>query len=342
MMNYINLSQFKIGRKQQAGVMSVYPLLADDVATPLANFEDVKFRGTSGYGTMVFENNSEFPFIIPTGYAIMTKQAAQDHALPFASLLAPKTVRSINEACCIQQTQCGYIDGNKVKANDFSILPLYIRKKHFEDVVKGRQNHASIDVASLPFTCLWGHISEFQKDLVKKSEGNLIYFFNKFMDKLTRFNAEFEVVDGQRGAIIMLNNKIVGIEVAPTHVYWKTVWNSLIRDCYGSEVVRLTMQNLIEEFKTSQEMDIDISDCKSIEEIQKAFDDFYMEESKRVTAKLDDLDSIETLEANKSNEVIRENSHGTLTYHIMKAKNRNIYGEAYCDKDQMIYCSVLF
>ena len=131
MMNYINLSQFKIGRKQQAGVMSVYPLLADDVATPLADFEDVKFIGTSDYGTMVFENKSELPFIIPTGYSVITKQLAQDHALPFASLLAPNTVRSIDEACCIQQTQGGYIDGSKVK--EFSILPLYIRKKHFEE-----------------------------------------------------------------------------------------------------------------------------------------------------------------------------------------------------------------
>lgn len=342
MMNYINLSELKIGRKQQAGVMSVYPLLAEDVNTSLANFEDIKFKGTSEYGTMVFENKSELPFIIPTGYSVITKQLAQDHALPFASLLAPNTIRNIDEACCIQQTQGGYIDGSKV--TEFSILPLYIRKKHFEEYVVGRGNHGNINVnvSSLSFSRLWDCISSFQKDLVKKSEGNLVYFFNKFMDKLTQFNAEFEVVDGQRGAIIMLNDRIVGIEVAPTHKYWKTIWNSLIRDCYGSEVIRLTMLNLIEEFKTSQELDMDINGCKSVEEIQKAIDAFYTEDSKKVADKIKDLESMEAVEVPASNSLIKENSYGDVTYHIFKVKDKSIYGEAYCDKDQMIYCSVLF
>ena len=145
------------------------------------------------------------------------------------------------------------------------------------------------------------------------------------MDKLIRFNAEFEVVDGQRGAIIMINDKIVGIEIAPTHDYWKTVWNSLVRDCYGSEVIRLTMLNLIEEFKTSQELDMDISNCQSI------------------ATKIKDLDTtLEALEVPKYNNIIQENSYGNLSYHIVKAKNTDIYGEVYCDKNQMIYCSVLF
>lgn len=339
-MNYINLSEFQIGRKQQSGVMSVYPLIAEDVDTPLANFDDVKFNGTSNYGTMVFANTSEHPFIIPTGYSIITKQLAQDHALPFASLLAPNSARYIDEACCIQQTQGGYINGSKVK--EFSILPLFIRKKHLEGYVVGKGKQKNLEIGDLSFHRLWGYISDFQSDLVKRNEGNLVLFFNKFMDKLTRFNAEFEVVDGQRGAIIMLNDKIVGIEVAPTHVYWKTVWNSLIRDCYGSEVIRLTMQNLIEEFKTSQKLDLDISDCKSIEEIQKAIDDFYQNDSKAIEAKLKDLENLEVIEVPKSHRVIKENSHGDISYHIVKATNAKIYGEVYCDKDRMIYCSLLF
>lgn len=339
MVNLANLSQFKIGRKQQAGIMSVYPLLADDVATPLASFKDIKFRGTVAYGCMSFENNSEFPFIIPTGYAIITKQRAQDHALPFASLLPPNSIRSIFKACCIQQTQPGYIDGSKV--TEFSILPLYIRKKHFEAYVKGEQR-ININTRSLDFNRLWPYISEFQQDLVKKGEANLVYFFNKFMDKLLRFNAEFEVVDGQRGAIIMLNDKIVGIEVAPTHEYWKTVWNSLIRDCYGSEVVRLTMLNLIEEFKTSQELDMDISNCKSIEEIKKAIEAFYQEDSKRLADKIKDLTSMEIAEVPATNKLIKENSYENITYHIIKVKDSSIYGEMYYDGDTMIYCSLLF
>lgn len=338
-MKYVNLSEFQIGKKQQAGVMSVYPLFAEDVDTELATFEDIRFNGTSGYGTMVFTNSSDLPFILPTGYSIITKQLAQDHALPFASLLAPDSKRYINEACCIQQTQGGYIDGSKVK--EFSILPLYIRKKHFETNIfqKGRK---PLEMSPTDFARLWQHISDFQSKLVKRNEGNLVLFFNKFMSQLTQFNAEFEVMDGQRGAVIMLNDKIVGIEVAPTHAYWKTIWNSLIRDCYGSEVIRLTMQNLIEEFKASQEQEMDLSHCKSIEEIETAIADYYKANVRELEAKLEGLNELETIEVAKSKDVIRNNSYGDIAYHIIKAKDKGIYGEVYCDNDRMIYCSLLF
>lgn len=338
-MKYINLSEFQVGRKQQAGVMSVYPLFAEDVKTPLAKFEDIKFHGTSGYGTMVFTNQSEHPFILPTGYAIITKQLAQDHALPFASLLAPESKRHIHEACCIQQTQGGYIDGSKVKS--FFILPLYIRKKHFEQTVFPRGKNP-LWKSPIDFARLWKHISDFQSKLVKRNEGNLVLFFNKFMEQLTQFNAEFEVLDGQRGAVVLLNDKIVGIEVAPTHEYWKTVWNSLIRDCYGSEVIRLTMQNLIEEFQASQELAVDFSGCDSIEAIESAIEKHYQKGIQDLKERLEDIGRLETIEVDGSKDVIRNNSFGNIAYHIVKAKDADIYGEVYCDKDSMIYCSLLF
>lgn len=339
-MKYIDLSKFKIGRKQQVGIMSVYPLFADDVETSLAAFEDIKFDGTIEYGTMVFTNKSDYPFIIPTGYSIITKQLAQDHALPFASLLEPNSRKEIEVACCIQKTQCGFIDGKRLK-EEFSILPLYIRKQHFKKTIFP---NGKIPVAiDNDFSRLWKHISDFQRDLIQNDTANLVLFFNKFMDKLTRFNAEFEVLDGQRGAVILLNDRIVGIEIAPTHAYWKTVWNSLIRDCYGSEIIRLTMQNLVEEFKTSTELDLDLSNCKSVEEIEKAIEVYYEKDKESFENKLREFDSIDDiLEIPKHKSIIEDNCYNNISYHIFKAKDKEIYGEVYCDGDKMIYCSVLF
>ncbi|MFW6015511.1 MAG: ARPP-1 family domain-containing protein [bacterium] len=339
----INLSEFKIGTKQQAGIMSVHPLLADDVDTKLATFDELKFNGTCEYGTMIFESLSEHPFIIPTGYSVITKQAAQDHALPFASLIKPNSKRTIEEACCIQQTQSGFIDGNKVK--DFSILPLHIRKQHF--VRYAYNNNNTLDFKEwYSFNRLWDCIYDFQKGLIESGDANLVLFFNKYMDKLMKFNAEFEVVDGQRGAIIMMNDKVVGIEVAPTQKYWKTIWNNLIRDCYGSEVLRLTLNNMINEineFEDSGILAMLLDKCNTIEKMEKVIDFYYENERLKGKDILDSYSNKELIESvlNGDDMLFELNSYKDISYHIFNIKGTNSYGEMYKDNDRLIYLSLI-
>jgi len=342
-MKFKNLLEgLKFGVKQQSGIMSVIPLLGDDVTDKLASFEDIKFRGTSDYGTMVFHNNSDKPFIIPTGYSIITKQLAQDHALTFASLLRPQMTQSYNNACCIQQTQGGYIDGNSLK-EEFSILPLFVRKQHFHEYIKPNQkgNNEYLSFNRDDFSRLWPIISEFQSKLIQRSEGNIVLFFNKFVDQLNKFNAEFEVVPGQRGAIILLNDKIVGIEVAPTQEYWKTVWNSLIRDCYGAEVVRRTMLNLVKEFEKSQETELNLDDCLTIDDIEKALERHNEDAVEKAEDLVEEIlkNEIETLSDNDP--LVRQNSYEDFHYTLLKVKGQPIYGEVYTEDDAVVYASIL-
>lgn len=330
----------EIGTKQQSGIMSVYPLIGEDITDELASFKDIKFKGTVAYGTMIFGNNSEKPFIIPTGYSIITKQLAQDHGLPFATLINANTKHEIvNVACCIQQTQGGYINGDTLKEN-FSILPLYIRKEHFVKYFK--ESNDELLFEPLFFNRLWGIISSFQNKLVKNNVGNVVLFFNKFMDKLTQFNAEFEIVEGQRGAIIMLNDKIVGIEIVPTHEYWKTVWDSLIRDCYGSEVIRLTMNNLIEEFEKSRELELNLENCLTIEDIEKTIKIHENKEKDLLLKSLNEIISEKLVFVDKNKKLILRNSNDDLYYNLFKIKDKKIYGESYINKvGKMIYLSML-
>ncbi|QUH21741.1 ARPP-1 family domain-containing protein [Alkaliphilus sp. B6464] len=332
---------FKIGTKQTSGVMSVYPLISEDRTDALASFEDIKFNGTTSYGTMVFSNNSEKPFIIPTGYSIITKQLAQDHALPFATLIKGNdNHRDINTACCIQQTQCGFIDGDKLKEN-FSILPLFIRKGHFDKYF--RVNNSQLNMNNFDdFSRLWTIISSFQKGLVKESYGNIVLFFNKFMDKLTQFNAEFEVVEGQIGAVVMLNDKIVGIEVAPTHEYWKKIWNSLIRDCYGSEVIRLTMNNIVKEFEKSRELKLDLENCLTIKDIEKAIQNHENQNKDSLMKSLEKVLFSQFVYLSQKNRFVVANSDDNVSYAAFKASDKRAYGEAYVDKDgKLLYLSML-
>lgn len=334
----LDFSNLKIGKKQQVGVMSVFPLIGEDVKTKLSSFEDIDFIGTDDYGEMVFKNNGEYPFMLPSGYSIMTKQQAQDHALPLSTLLPAKEVRCIKEACCIEATMPGYIDGKKVKG--FNMLPIYIRKRHLEDFFKNYRKGSCFNLKN--YSRLWEYIFDFQSKLIDSGREDLVLFFNKFMNELIKFNAEFEVVKGQRGAIILINDKVIGIEVVPTQKYWKTIWNSLIRDCYGSEVIRLVKQNLIENFKDYKECDIKLDDCKSISEIRERLEDYYNNERKKIEKKLHLICKAMVNEV-QGEDIIALNSDKNLSYHIFKLFNKDVYGEVYQDNNNnVIYCSMLF
>lgn len=335
------LDGFAFGEKQEVGVMSVIPLLDKDATNSLASFEDVEFLKTTDYGNMVFKNNTDKPFIIPTGYSVITPQAAQDHGLTSAHLLQPQEYRDIDGACCIEQTQGGYIDGRSVK--DFHLLPLYVRKNHFNRNMRVRGNDSTQHLHMMDdcFSRLWPIISEFQSNLVQKNEAHIVYFFNKFVDKLNQFNAEFEVVEGQRGAIIMLNNEIVGIEVAPTQEYWNVIWHKLIRDCYGSEVVRLTMSNLIKEFKEHHDSSLSLEEAATIEDIRSKLEDYQQKEQQKVMEALEELLHLDVILANNDQSFVKSNEYNNIKYHMFKVKNKKTYGEVYTEEDKVIYASVV-
>jgi hypothetical protein len=332
------LNGLTFGVKQEVGMMSVIPLLGENIANNVASVNELKFDGTSGYGTMVFTNETDKVGIVPTGYCVMTTQTAQDHGTPFSALIPPQSRRkNVEHACCIEQTQPGYIDGSSVK--HFNFLPLEVRKKNFEKYIM-RMSANSYD--ALSYNRLWTLISDFQRELVKKEQAHLIWFFNKFMDKLNQFNAEFEVVPNQRGAIIMLNNKVVGIEIAPTHEYWKSVWNQLIRDCYGSEIIRLTTLNLINEYKANQKLELNLNDCKSIEDIEKAILGHNQSQNETM------LENVNVTLSNKYSEIKnysvinQRNKYNDIEYMIFSAEDKKSYGELYSSNEGVLYCSMLF
>lgn len=329
----LDLNKFSIGNKQTVGIMSVYPLIAEDEKTNLAMFEDIKFNGTINYGQMSFTNNSDNVFILPTGYSIMTKQAAQDHALTFASLLRPKENKVFKNACCIQQTQGGYIKGEDNM--EFSILPLYIRKQVLKNFRVSNNDYDNYN----DFSRLWDNIREFQKKLTNQHDSNLIHFFNKYLDRLATFNAEFECVPNQRGAIISINDKIIGVEIVPTHEYWSKIWSSLIRDCYGSEVLRLTELKIIKTFKDNVKNKLDLSECSNVSDIKNVLEDLKNKETKDGLEILKNISNFEYKE--QSHKALdNQNSFENLKYNVIKGKG--VVGEVYKENENLIYLSLLF
>ena len=324
----LDLSRYTIGQKQESGVMGVYPILGADCKYNLASFEDVDFEGTVSYGEMSFSNNSEFAFILPSGYAIISKQLAQDHALPQAEILAKKEKNQVlKRACCVQQTQCGYL--NPSKSSDMRFLPLHIRKNYLADRLKNKKSWDS------SFSRLWGYITSFQDDLVKEGVGNLVLFFNKYMEKLSTFNAEFEYVEGQIGAIITINDEIVGIEIAPNAEYFKTIWNSLIRDCYGSEIIRRIKEDSISIFEDSIKTNLVLDECKTLEDVINAVSLHSEENKQKGLGILKDV-------GNKVFSTTSNKVFDGLNYSVLQDKTT--FGETFIDEknNELVYLSLIF
>ena len=327
------LSDLTIGEKQQAGIMSVYPLIGKDILG-VCEFNKISFLRTSSYGSMEFLNDSSDCFIMPSGYSIISKQAAQDHGLPLAALIRPQT-NTINYACCIQQTQGGYLSGKKIDQNKFNFLPLDIRKSFLKSVVNDNDKYVLL---TIEFSQLWEHISAFQASLIKRNQANLVLFFNAFMGQLLKFTAEFERVPNQRGAIVCINNRIVGIEITPSESYFHHIWHALIRDCYGSEIVRIAKLNLIKEFETYQESTLDLDKCETIEDIKKAISLVSNKDKEGIRYKVEEISSLET---NSVDSRKLSNDQKNICYELQYTVDKKYVAESFHVDNKLAYLSLL-
>jgi len=216
----------RASRSQSVGNMEIIPLISENRDDLI---DEEKYNtpgdidiGTTDYGTVSIDNNSDRMSFIPPGSGWVLKQASQDHAIGSGELLGPKQHRHVKTARCIQPSQGGTIKKGKY---DMLILPLELR-----GVALAKRNN-------IGYSDLWDDIGRFNYNHGIKSDKNLARFIVDYKKQMDLFVAEFELIDDQVGAIIMMNGKVIGIEIVPTREYWKYVWNPLIRVCYGSLAV---------------------------------------------------------------------------------------------------------
>ncbi len=213
------------GRIQSVGYMQVIPLvseLSDDrFVSPVEGQAEVF---TTRYGTLGFRNPSQRLLIVPCHAGYVVKQAAQDHAMAHAGVVQSASERSFDTAMCIQQSQGGLIERGAYR---MLILPYALRERALE-LRKATS-----------FGKLWADITLFNQEMGVPAQGHLVSFLKQFQKELDEFVAEFECVPRQIGAIILVDDQVVGVERAPSHAYWQNVWPCLIRECYGSLAIRV-------------------------------------------------------------------------------------------------------
>ncbi len=210
----------RLGRMQSVGPMDLVPILGDQ-------WEDASFApptevfvSNRNYGHLAFDNRAERPTIIPTNAGYVTKQAAQDHAIASAVVVKARAREDVNDAACIQSSQCGHIRSDRYP---MLVLPVQLRGAMLNTKGQSRYNK------------LWPSIQAFNETLaVRPGRAHLSDFLTAYEDELDSFVAQFELVPRMRGAIILVNGGIAGVELAPNEAYWQAVWVPLIRVCYGA------------------------------------------------------------------------------------------------------------
>jgi hypothetical protein len=224
----LDLSTQRIGRPQQSGGMTVLPLFGPDAdgqfTPPLSG---IKLGGVRGYGRMELHNPASSGVAIVPLHMGYIQDQAQNHALCTAAFLGAGQKRLFEDACCVQQSQGGYLEGRE---QWFFVLPAYLREEALQ--LRGQKNHGK----------LWPAIGRLNQRLGMEVRGHLEQVICRQRPVLTQYQSRFELLNGQTGALFFLGDRLAGVEITPSAAYFREVWTPLVCFCYGVGAMELEKQ----------------------------------------------------------------------------------------------------
>ena len=194
----------------------------------------------SSYGQISFTNKEGKEVILPTQMAVLTKQSAQNHGMTKAGYLEKFASTTYHDAGCVQGGQTGYFRGTQ----EFRMLPITMREMVF-DTVGQPSSYGRIYPA----------IQKLGQETQSNAGNYLNIYFDKYDKKLEQFIAHFERPKNLIGIIVLIDGEIVAIDKFPSFTYAEQVWDTMIRDCYGSLAIisELKHKSSVSEFTQSYE-----------------------------------------------------------------------------------------
>jgi hypothetical protein len=216
-----DLSNYRFGMAQKSGKMTVVPIFgsrpgnAEKYTSPLSG---LKLSQVRGYGNMELVNPSPKGVAIAPLHMGYIQDKAQNHALCRSAFIAAGQTLMFEDACCVQAAQGGYLEERE---QWFFILPLQLREEALQ--LKGRKEYSK----------LWNAISRLNEEYELPNRGHLEQILSRKRAYLTQYQSRFELLRGQTGALFLLGDKLVGVEIAPTVAYFQELWMPLICFCYG-------------------------------------------------------------------------------------------------------------
>ncbi len=193
-----------------------------------ANPMTALIAGNSSYGQINFQNKENKEVIIPTQMAVMTKQSAQNHGMIKGGYINKNATVTYNDAGCVQGSQGGHFRGTQ----EFRMIPVSMREMLFDTI--GQPSN---------FQRIYPAITKLGHDTQSNAGNYLNVYFEKYDKKLEQFIAHFERPKNLIGIIVLIDGEIVAVDKFPSFTYAEQVWDSIIRDCYGSLAIISELKN---------------------------------------------------------------------------------------------------
>lgn len=214
-----DLSTYRFGMPQQSGTLTVLPMFGSEndnrFVGPLSGLKLTQVRG---YGNMELSNPSETGVAIVPLHMGYIQDRAQNHALCRSAFIAGGQKLMFEDACCVQASQGGYLEGRE---QWFFILPLQLREEALE--LRGKEDYSK----------LWNGITRLNEQFGLPNRGHLEQILSRKRAFLTQYQSRLELLPHQTGAMFFIQDKLAGVEIAPSAAYFQELWMPLVCFCYG-------------------------------------------------------------------------------------------------------------
>jgi hypothetical protein len=214
-----DLSTYRFGMPQQSGTLTVLPMFgADNDSRFVSPLSGLKLTQVRGYGNMELSNPSETGIAIVPLHMGYIQDRAQNHALCRSAFIAGGQKLMFEDACCVQASQGGYLEGRE---QWFFILPLQLREEALE--LRGKEDYSK----------LWDGITRLNEQFGLPNRGHLEQILSRKRAFLTQYQSRLELLPHQTGAVFFIQDKLAGVEIAPSAAYFQELWMPLVCFCYG-------------------------------------------------------------------------------------------------------------
>jgi len=311
----------KVGQPLRYGHLGMIPLFDSECGAGHYALPETALSLTkvTTYGQMILNNAGDRPAIVPLNLGYF-QLGAQNHAMCTSWILSPGEQREFKDACCIQESQGGYI---KESDDRFIVLPHSLRKMALE--LKGKEEYGK----------LWKSISTFNTQVGLKERGHLDELKQAYQPELLQTVYHLEPQPQQTGAIFLLNGEVAGIELAPDAAFWAELHTPLVMYCYAP--LRLMEAHANRAPKNGESLDV--NDLTSLEALKGRYEALQQRRLRNAETTLTDLGEVDFKsqkeQENKSDRLFTVRAGAFAGQMVMKG-NQVAYASLFNEKVAMI------
>ena len=214
-----DLTDYRFGTPQQAGLLTVIPITGRqswNVFVP--PLESRRVGGRPATSSFVLQNDSESDCLLAPLHFGQPLNRNRSHILSRVALVTPAGPLDLAGEIAFppQSSRRTRFDLTR----NF-ILPLALRGPAW------RVRHSS-DTSRLTL-----ELSDLQSQLSRHGLGTLSAAVQARNVALNTFSSRIELLTGQTGALFFVEDRPVGLEIAPSPAYFAAIWQPLLVGCYG-------------------------------------------------------------------------------------------------------------